>query len=600
MNILGIHVRTHDTSIAFVKDGKIVYAASNERFSRKKMDTNPPVDVLKNFFQYTKITPKEIDVITYIDDPFPKVLWTSFLENSWPITSTNGKYLLWLKKPLLIGAEIFISSGIPSYLYRFVYARYKVQELLKGFSGIVQYDHHHSAHLHVAYYTSGWNECLVMSNEGDGFTETCSIYHVKNGVWKKIIENKLPNSMGKFYELITELLGFNRHRHAGKITGLSAFGNPKKLYPFVSKLLYIKGDKVILDHKKYLQLLAFYTVHRKLPPELDGYKREDLAAAFQKRLEDCVVSLVTLAIQRTGIKKIAIAGGVAANVKVNQRIHEIKGLEEIHIHQAMGDDGLALGGALHTAYVHNEKIVRPETVYFGPDFTEKEIKKTLDAYHLTYKKVSNIERKIAELIAKKNIIARFDGRMEYGPRALGNRSILYHTGDPTANDWLNKRLKRTEFMPFAPVTLEEYADKCFVGTKGAKYPAKFMTITFQCTPYMKKVSPAVVHVDGTARPQLIRKVDNPSYYKIVSEYHKITGIPTLVNTSFNMHEEPIVCTPEDAVRSFLHSSVDYLAIGSFLLHIEDNKKQAQKYKNMIGTTIKKKNAFQTFIDFVYH
>lgn len=239
MNILGIHVRTHDTSVAFVQDGKIIYAASNERFSRKKMDTNPPIGALRNFLSYTKIQPKDIDSITYIDDPFPKVLWTTFLENSWPILSTHGRYLVWLKRPFLILAELLISSGIPSYLYRLVYSRYRVEQMLSGFRGKVDFVHHHFAHLSVAYHTSGWDECLVMANEGDGFTETCSIYHVKNGIWKNVIENKLPNSMGKFYELITELLGFNRHRHAGKITGLSAFGNPKKAYMDLLRSYYV-------------------------------------------------------------------------------------------------------------------------------------------------------------------------------------------------------------------------------------------------------------------------------------------------------------------------------------------------------------------------
>jgi carbamoyltransferase len=154
--------------------------------------------------------------------------------------------------------------------------------------------------------------------------------------------------------------------------------------------------------------------------------------------------------------------------------------------------------------------------------------------------------------------------MEYGPRALGNRSILYSATDRSVNDWLNKRLQRTEFMPFAPVTLAEYAEKCYKNLKGAEYPAKFMTITFDCTEYMNEVSPATVHVDGTARPQIIDEKSNPSYYKILKEYHKITGIPTLVNTSFNMHEEPIVCTPGDAIRSFQCGHLEYLAIGNFL------------------------------------
>lgn len=600
MKILGIHVRSHDTSVAYIENGKIVYAAANERFSRIKMDRNPPLGALQNFLEYTKVKPKDIDIITFVEDPLPKALWLNFKENSWPITSTNGQYLLWLKKPLLIFAEIAIATGLPSYIYRFVISKMKVDVLLTGFKGQVYFDHHHFAHLHSAYYTSGWDDCLVMANEGSGFTETMSIYHVKQGTWKKIIENKLPHSMGKFYEIVTELLGFNRHRHPGKITGLSAYGDPKKVYSFAKDLMWVKKDKVYLNHRKYLKLLAFYLLHKRLPGELQEYKREDIAAGFQKRLEDCLVELVSTAMKRTGVKKIALAGGVAANVKANQKIHEIQGLEAIHVHQAMGDDGLALGAAMHVAFLHGEAVAQPQNVYFGPDFSEKEIVSTLNKYRLKYKKVKNIEVEIAKHIAEQKIIARFNGRMEYGPRALGNRSILYHTQDKTANDWLNRRLKRTEFMPFAPVTLEAYAHKCFKNLKGAEYPARFMTITFASTPYMKKTCPAVVHVDGTARPQILREEDNPSYYKILKEYHRLTGIPCLVNTSLNMHEEPIVCTPEDAVRAFLSSGVDYLAIGNFMINIQENTTIAENFKKRLEKTTKKRTLKSIVKEFIDH
>ena len=155
--------------------------------------------------------------------------------------------------------------------------------------------------------------------------------------------------------------------------------------------------------------------------------------------------------------------------------------------------------------------------------------------------------------------------MEYGPRALGNRSVLYHAKDPSVNEWLNKRLGRTEFMPFAPATLYEFAEKCYINIKGAEHAATFMTITFDCTDYMKKTSPAAVHIDGTARPQLVHKDINPSFYKIINEYHKLTGIPSVINTSFNMHEEPIVCTPSDAIRAFKLGKLEYLAIGNYIV-----------------------------------
>ena len=204
-------------------------------------------------------------------------------------------------------------------------------------------------------------------------------------------------------------------------------------------------------------------------------------------------------------------------------------------------------------------------VYLGPEYSDEYTAGVLCASNLKFSREINIEEKLAELLSEGKTVARFDGRMEYGPRALGNRSILCQSTDKTVNDWLNKRLKRTEFMPFAPVTLFEFKDACYINVDGAERAAKFMTIAVDCTEWMKQVSPGVVHVDGTARPQLIKEEDNPGYYKILKEYHKITGIPSLINTSFNMHEEPIVCTPEEAIRTFIAAKLDYLAINKFLV-----------------------------------
>ncbi len=208
------------------------------------------------------------------------------------------------------------------------------------------------------------------------------------------------------------------------------------------------------------------------------------------------------------------------------------------------------------------------SAYFGPDYSELEIASELDAVGLNYTRPNHLASEVASLICDGKVVARFDGRMEYGPRALGNRSILYHAREPDVNQWLNKRLGRTEFMPFAPVTLYEERERCYHNIRGAEHTAEFMTITFDCTDEMKVQCPAAVHVDGTARPQLIRREVNAGYYDIVKEYEKLTGIPSLINTSFNMHEEPIVCTPKDAVRAFIQGGLDCLAIGPFLAQRE--------------------------------
>ena len=570
MKILGIHTQSHDTSVALIEDGKILYAAANERFSRKKMDTNPPIEAIKDCLRYTKTKPAEVNLVVFVGDRFPFSYIGRLKELSWPLIYTRGRYLLWWKKPHLVLFQLLIATGVPSFLYREILPHFQVKRVLKGFQGKYCFVHHHLAHLYSAYYTSGWKDCLVACIEGSGFSETMSVYHVKNGQWVKIVENSLPHSAGKFYELVTIILGFNVLRHPGKITGLAAYGNPNKAYPTVKTLLWVDDTKIRLDYTRYLKWRIDYHVGKVLPKELQDYKREDIAAAFQRRLEECIAEIVGKIATRTGETKLALAGGVVANVKLNQKLHELKEISKIHIHQAMSDNGLALGAALHVAKENRFQPEVPTTVYFGPDYSDREIFETLRKHNLIFTKERFIEKKVATHLADGKIVARFNGRMEYGPRALGNRSILCHAKDRTANDWLNQRLNRTEFMPFAPVTLERYADKCYKNLKGVEYPTRFMTITLDTTSYLKRVSPAVVHVDGTARPQIIRREDNPSYYKILMEYCKLTSIPTLINTSFNMHEEPIVCTPDDAIRSFLTGRIDFLAIGNYLVSCEKN------------------------------
>ncbi|OGH21753.1 MAG: hypothetical protein A3F31_04895 [Candidatus Levybacteria bacterium RIFCSPHIGHO2_12_FULL_38_12] len=565
MKILAIHFHSHDTSVVLIENGTVLYAAGNERFSRKKMDRSIPIQALRDCLKYTHTAPGEIDKVVFVGDSLPRAFLNRFKELSVVPIITRGEYFIWWKKLHYILREIIIATGIPTFFYRDFIPRIVLKKELHGYKGTYSCVHHHLAHSYSTYYTSLWEECLVMAIEGSGLNETMSIFKVTNGKWVKLMESRLPNSAGRFYELATQLLGFNLYRHAGKVTGLAAYGNPEKAYHKIKELISVEGENLNLNIRTFFKWHIGYFLTHQLPLELSTYSKEDIAAAFQRRLEECVLEIVKKVAQETGIRRLAIAGGVAANVKLNQKLHELKEIDEIHIHQAMGDDGLALGAALHTAFLHGFKPGKLNTLYLGPDFSDQEIHKALKKYNVQYTKEKNIEKKVAQLVADGKVVARFNGRMEYGPRALGNRSILYQTTDKTVNDWLNKRLKRTEFMPFAPVTLEEYAKKCYKNVKGAEYPARFMTLTFACTDYMKKVSPAVVHVDGTARPQIIRKEDNTNYYKIVEEYFKITKIPSLVNTSFNMHEEPIVCTPDDALRAFLSGELDYLAIGEYLV-----------------------------------
>ncbi len=567
MTILSIQFHSHDASVALIQDGKILYASSNERFSRKKMDKGFPDKALENCLEFTKISPKKIDKVVVIGEkPFPD----SFVEIIKLFTMefflTKGRNLFVLKNPLFVLKSIFISLFfIPAYLYKDILPLVRLKLFLKGFRGEYVFVSHHNAHLYSAYYTSGWDSCLVGCFEGGGRLKAMSLYVVRDNNWQKITECSLPNSAGIFYSISTYILGFKPLRHEGKITGLSAYGDPQKVYKLVESLLWVDGLELRVDYEKIIKITSYCLYYKKRPKEYEKYKQEDIAAAFQQRLEDCVLKIIKQVLAEHKIERIALAGGVMANVKLNQKIYELPQIKQIFIHPAMGDDGLAIGGGLHIGVQNKMKFKRLENIYFGPSYSNKQILTTLKKYGVKYKFYKAIEKAIAKLLTEGKIVARFNGRMEYGPRALGNRSILSQATDPKINQTLNAKLKRTEFMPFAPVTLYEFSHRYFLNLKGAKYAAKFMTITFNCSKEMKLKSPAVVHVDNTARPQLVAKEDNSSYYKILKEYYKITKLPTLINTSFNIHEEPIVCTPDDALRAFLVGNLDYLAIGNYLI-----------------------------------
>jgi carbamoyltransferase len=415
---------------------------------------------------------------------------------------------------------------------------------------------HHVSHAANAYYTSGYDEALIVTFDGYGSGLSGSVSIGRNGKIERIHDQEYPHSLGTFYESVTSALGFTPSRHEGKIVGLAAYGDPRVLGPILrSRFVQNNGGFRIVETNNvyFARLLA------------SQFPKIDVAAAYQRVLEEVATNYVTQYVKKTGIRNLALSGGVVANVKLNQRLQNIEGIDSVFVHPDMGDGGCGTGAALLEFAGNPVLKKRLNDVYLGPDFTSDQIADALKRAQLPFTTYKPIEPKIAMLIASGKVVARFDGRMEYGPRALGNRSILYHAKEPAVNQWLNQRLGRTEFMPFAPSTLYEHRDACYKHVKGSEYAATFMTLTFDCTDQMKRDCPAAVHVDGTARPQLVSAESNPSFHRLLTEYYKLTGVPSVINTSFNMHEEPIVCSPDDAIRAFLQGNLDYLAIGDFLV-----------------------------------
>ena len=562
---------------ALIADGKINYAVHEERLIRAKMAIGFPRASIAKVLEDTHTRPADIDAIgiATVNEFFREKAtayegW--FLREQAPLKEvlldvSSVVNRLFGAKPLL--QESYY--GIKAVMGR---ARRKaIERVLRhewGFTCPIKFVDHHFAHACSAYFTSGLGDATVITLDGAGDNSSSRVYVVKDGRFRKVWNVDSFNSLGNYYGYITHICGFKAHKHEGKITGLAAYGTPA--YRDILKRFITYEDGQTVNKGQVFYRAAIRALAKALPPSCT---REDLASSMQQVLEEVGCAYIQHWVTKTGCGDLALAGGVFANVKFNQRLHELDNIRSIFIHPGMGDEGLAVGAAFALSARSNADSgmeacsARLADVYFGPSYNDQEIASDIAQAGLQAEYLHDIERRVAELLAQGAVVCRFAGRMEYGPRALGNRSILYQATDPTVNDWLNKRLQRTEFMPFAPVTLAEFADQCYENLEGAKYPAKFMTITFECTDWMKKHCPAVVHVDGTARPQIIDRQANASYYKIVDEYRQITGLPSLINTSFNMHEEPIVCSPSDALRAFQAGHLDYLAMGNYLLKHPD-------------------------------
>lgn len=578
----------HEAGAAIIKDGKIVSAINEERLTRIKNQDGFPQKSIEAVLQLARMKPEDIEHVVIPEISKVRDLFANVLRHYPANVFVRPKegtvsFMDAVRQVLMSMAIIFLT-------YKRVLRAHPADERrLKKMFPRAKFHRveHHVAHAASAFFTSGYSRALILTSDywGDFVTTMVAIGEGKS--IRVVKRTYYPNSLGHYYGTLTNWLGFRSSRHEGKILGLAAFGNAHApIYQEVKSMLYCKGLQIFAPFmmgKLWHRKLGFFKncVMRRM---VENNRPEDVAAVFQRRFEEVLTELAANAVRQFQIDKVVLAGGSFANVKLNQRILEVPGVKNVFVYPNMSDGGISQGAALYYDIHNNGSVaqVLPHA-YYGPSFSEREIEAALQAAQVEYVYHEEIEKEVARLIAEGHVIARFNGAMELGPRALGNRSILYQATDPAVNQWLNQRLRRTEFMPFAPVTLEEYAEKCYKNFSGAAHAAKFMVITFDCTDYMKEKSPATVHVDGTARPQVINARDNPSYYKILKEYHKLTGIPTLVNTSFNMHEEPIVCTPQDAVRSFCQGHLDYLAIGSFLVkgksetagHADEGKRQVE-------------------------
>ena len=553
--ILGLSPLDKDASAALYIDGKWT-AIAEERLSRVKMHAGFPNRAVEALLKRAGLRPQDLQHVVYPFMPW----WTEgsrmlhgYLRDLL-FTLNNGTP----RSEKLRHLKAYSEWCIDSILDHRNCHRQLVRELSSlGLSDKLTRVEHHAAHAAAAYLTSGFEEAIALTLDWYGGGLSGSVNLCTPCGIKRLHNFRYPHSLGLFYAQVTSALGFKSSQHEGKIVGLAAYGDSRVLGPaLLSRFGCKEGD---FRYRSGMDPKLSQDLAKRFP-------REHVAAAYQHALEVLVCEITAYWMRETGLQDIVLAGGVAANVKMNQRIANLKGVRRVFIHPNMGDGGTSVGAVL--AFLLTRCEIRSkewETCYLGPEFTDDQMETAIRQAGLEPSRSESVAEDVAKRLANGKVVGRFSGAMEYGPRALGNRSILFPATDPKVNQWLNRRLGRTEFMPFAPVTLFEHCQERYLNIDKFLVPARFMTITCECTALMKKESPAAVHVDGTARPQIIRREDNPGFYAILEEYYQLTGIPTLINTSFNMHEEPIVCSPEDVVRAFLEARLDYLSMGPFLV-----------------------------------
>jgi carbamoyltransferase len=609
MRVIGISPLDKDSTVSFMEDGHVVFACGEERLSRVKLQSGFPDKALAMGFTRTGWDVGSIDSVAYAFfdwDEEARLINESVAadgdySNAKTLAESAKRYRALVGNGYTVdrttkipGLDTEASEFMPrkAWWKRLAYeklagspkldARAHKHQFSKWVTNAVE-DHrkwsgeltaglkrfgldrvplkrfqHHDTHAANSFYASPFvsTDALVVTLDGYGSGMCGGVYTADAAGIQNLVRFRFPNSLGIFYEHVTSGLGFKPSRHEGKIVGLASYGDPKHLADLLlSRFDTSEGNIRIKGGMNHFLTRAL----------AGHFAKRDVAAAYQYVLEEVTRRVVTHWLKKTGKTRVVMSGGVHANVKLNQRIRELPGVESVFVYPNMGDGGCGTGAAMLEFGHDRMPKAGFDTAYYGPDYSEAEIRAVLDAEGLKYERHNDSEERIADLLAKDTIVGRFNGRMEYGPRSLGNRSVLYPAKRPEVNQWLNHQLGRTEFMPFAPACLASAAPRLYRNLAGCEKTAEFMTITFDCTDEMKGHSPAAVHIDGTARPQLVTPQSNASFHKILSAYEARTGIPVLINTSFNMHEEPIVCSPADAVRAFLLGNVDYLAAGPFLV-----------------------------------
>lgn len=554
MYILGIG-DGHDSSASLLCDGKVIACAEEERFVRIKHAYNMfPNNAIKFCLNVAGIRSSDVDFVAYYMDP-----------KKMSLSKDIPHLVRMVFKPT--------PTNLRNYII-FKYITYPKQKMfLRNLKKMnitpkkIFYVDHHRCHAASAFRMSGFKRATILTMDGRGEWTTTAGYCGKNNEIETLWEIKHPHSLGHLYSFITAYLGFKINNSEWKVMGLSAYGKPTIDF---SSFIKITNNGYELSKKyfpvygnfNYQKLIDGYGPMRIRNSKLNDFHK-NMAASSQKTLETVAQHLLEMTYNQTGIKNLCLAGGVAFNCKMNQRLRESGFVENIYIQPAAGDAGTSLGAALEAwAMLGYKSRFKMEHVYYGKDYSNKEIEKTLKTCQLKYEYHKDVSGLSAEMVEKGKIVGWFQGRFEFGPRAMGNRSIIADPRSMKSKDRVNNVVKyREQWRPFAPSMLAEYSR----GYLKNPCSAPFMILTFDVKEEKIEDVPAVVHVDGTTRPQTVEKKTNKKYYKLIKNFKKLTGIPIVLNTSFNIRGQPIVNTPHEAIQTFYSTGMDALVLGDYFV-----------------------------------
>jgi carbamoyltransferase len=564
MHILGISAYYHDSAACLLRDGEIVAAAGEERFTRRKHDHGFPENAIRYCLQEGKLSARDLDYVAFYDKPlvkFERILLTYIATFPRSFPSFNKAVPMWLRQKLRIPALI---------------------RKTLGYEGEVLFGDHHMSHAASSFLVSPFKEAAILTLDGVGEWSTATHGVGRDREIRLWDEIRFPHSLGLLYSAFTYFLGFKVNSAEYKVMGLAPYGNPRFYDTIMKELIHVNEDgsfKMNMDYFAYDYGLTmtngrfsrlFGVPVREQEGKLEQVHK-DIAASVQKVTEEIVLRMARRLHRETGLTNLCMAGGVALNCVANGRILRETPFKEIFVQPAAGDAGGAVGVAAYVyhAMLGHERRWVWKHAYLGPAYSKEEIRAYLDKHGIPHRELAREEllRTTARLIAEQNVVGWFQGRMEFGPRALGARSILADARNPANKDVVNLKIKfRESFRPFAPSVLAERCSEYFELDCDSPY----MLLVAQVRPE-KRVIPSVTHVDGSARIQTVRREENPLYYDLIAEFDRQTGCPVIINTSFNVRGEPIVCTPHDAYLCFMRTKMDHLVLDHLVLDKKDQK-----------------------------